>query len=89
LGSPKKLQFVADDDYLIIGPKIPYSTESVRFSSGTGVNIIYDAGFVHYLSSQFNLDFSERTSMAFKDVELDTQDFEGSQITFARIRMSA
>jgi hypothetical protein len=89
LGSPKELQFVPDGEYLIIGPKIPYSTEAVYFSSGKGSNIIYDAGFVQYLTKRFKLDFSERTSFAFKDVELETQDFEDEQITFARICMSA
>ena len=89
LGSPKSLQFVCDGDNLIIGPKIPHCTVSVKFSSGTGANIIYDAGFVQYLTKQFNLDFSARTSIAFRDVEVCSQEFEGESFTFARIHMAA
>ena len=88
LGKPKKLQFVTDGDYLIIGETIPYCTEAVAFSKGTGTNIIYDSGFVHFLTSRFNLDFSGRTSIAFRDVEVETQEFEDEEITFARIKMS-
>ena len=87
LGKPKKLQFVPNGEHLIIGKVIPHCTESVPFSSGTGVNIIYTSGFVHYLTNHFNLDFSERTSIAFRDVEICEQEFEGKDIIFAKIKM--
>jgi hypothetical protein len=59
----------------------------VPFSAGSGKNILYARGFVEYLTSRFDLDFTERTSMSFRDVEIRTQEYEGQQIIFAKIRM--
>jgi hypothetical protein len=87
LGSPTAIQFVADGDYLYLGQTIPYSTEFVPFSAGRGTNIIYARGFVNYLTKRFDLDFTDRTSMSFTDVEIRRQEYEGEQIIFARIKM--
>ena len=87
LGSPTKLQFAIGGDYLYVGATIPHSTESVHFSEGTGKEIIYNKGFVAYLTKQFKLDFSECTSKSFHEVEIGTQEHEGQQITYAKIKM--
>jgi len=87
LGSPKRLQFASDKNYLYIGKIIPHCTEYVSFSSGTGTNIIYDTGFVFYLTNQFNLDFSNCTSISFREIEIGTQEYEGQEITYAKIKM--
>ncbi len=88
LGSPKELQFVTDGDYLFIGKTIPHSTVSIPFSSGKGENIIYRAPFVQYLTKRFELDFSKRTSFSFHDVEIESHEFEGEEIVYAKVRMS-
>jgi hypothetical protein len=88
LNNPRAIQFVTNGDYLYIGAKIPHSTASVAFSSGKGTNIIYSSGFVHYLVRKFKLDFDECTSLAFHDVEIRSQEFEGEEIIFAKIKMS-
>ena len=87
LGSPKRLQFVADGKYLYIGATIPHSTEFVTFSKGVGTTIIYDAGFVEYISRTFDLDYSNRTSISFSEIKIETHEHENEQITYARIKM--
>jgi hypothetical protein len=87
LGSPKELQLVTDGDSLYIGDKIPHCTQSVPFSKGSGVNKIYNRGLVNYLTQRFKLDFTDCTSLSFRDVEIMTQEYEGGQITFAKICM--
>jgi hypothetical protein len=88
LDSPTTIQFVTDGDYLYLGQMIPHSTESVAFSTGKGTNIIYARGFVNYLTSHFNLDFTACTSISFTDIEIRRQEHEGKQIIFAKIKMT-
>ena len=88
LGNPKRLKFIRDGEYLILGENLPHCTESVAFSKGKGTTIIYDVQFVWYVTEQFNLDYSERTSYSFHDVEVGTQEHEGDVITYAKIKMN-
>ena len=88
LGSPETLQFVPDDEHLIIGSKIPYCTQEVKFSAGRGKTIIYSSGFVLFLAKRFKLDFSDRSSMSFQEVEIGQQEFEGELVIFAKIKMA-
>ncbi|MDR1508586.1 MAG: hypothetical protein LBS53_03000 [Synergistaceae bacterium] len=87
LGNPAAIQFATGGDYLYVGKTIPHSTESVPFSYGKGVNTIYARGFIIYLTNFFSLDFSNRTSISFTDVEIMEQEYEGEQIIFAKIKM--
>jgi hypothetical protein len=88
LDSPEEIQFVTNGDYLYVGAKIPYATESIPFSSGKGKNVIYHRGFVDFLTNHFQLDFSKRTSLSFRDVRIKTQEFEEEEIVFAKIKMA-
>jgi hypothetical protein len=88
LGSPKSLQFATDDDDLYIGAEIPYSTQSVPFSTGIGTNIIYSRKFVNFLVKRFQLDFTQRTSMSFREIVIETQEFEEREIVYAKIKMT-
>jgi hypothetical protein len=88
LGSPKSLEFAIDGNYLYIGAEIPYSTQSVPFSTGIGTNIIYNRGFVNFLTKRFGLDFTQRTSISFRDITIETQEFEEREIVYAKIKMT-
>ena len=90
LGNPKSFQFAFDDeDYLIIGETIPGATERVKFSAGADPNIAYDTSFVVLMSKKFGLDFSTRTSICFREIVVERQDYEGKEVVYARINMRA
>ena len=89
LGNPKSFQFAIDGDYLIIAETIPDATERVDFSAESAPNIAYNTPFVLITTDKFDLDFSERTSICFRDIVVERQDYEGDEIVYAKINMRA
>ena len=89
LGAPTAIQVARDDSNLIIGTKIPFATESFKFSPGKGTTIIYSANLVQWLTSVFRLDFTDgRVSRSFNDVTFETQEYDGEELTYAIINMA-
>lgn len=89
LGNPQAVQVALDEKFLYIGQVIPGSEESFAFSKGKGSNVLYNRGLVTYLTKHFGLNFSECTSISFRDVRIEEQTHEGAEIAFAVVRMIA
>ena len=72
LGQPKTLQFAvnSNENVLIIGEKLMDEEVSYRVSNKTR-GIVYNASLVEFVTEEFNLDFSEVSSMTFRNITLD------------------
>ena len=75
LGQPETLQFAINSDakVLIIGENLPNTNKSYSVSNKTR-GIVYNASLVEFVTREFELDFSEVTSMTFRDVILEKVD---------------
>lgn len=87
LESPETIQVVKNGDNLIMGREIPGATETFKFSKGKGTTIIYSGSFVKWIIDNFNLDFSKCVSKSFQKIRIESQNFEGSEITYAIVDM--
>lgn len=85
LGNPNSVQFAVRDNELYIGHQIPNSDERFRFAENK--NVIYNKALIRYLTETFSLDFSNRTSCAFKNAKIVTQEYEDMLYTIAVIKM--
>jgi len=75
LGQPETLQFAvnSNEKILIIGENLPNTNKSYNVSNKTR-GIVYNASLVEFVTREFELDFSEVTSMTFRDVILEKVD---------------
>jgi len=88
LGSPTQVQVAQDGKYLIIGATLPGAEEVFEFPTGKGTTILYNAALVKWVIDAFNLDYSNCVSRSYNKVRFDSQEVNGSKITFAIIEMN-
>lgn len=76
LENPKQIQFLiskTDDDWvLIIGENLK-AKDTFKFSPANP-QVIYCGTYIQSITAEFELDFSNRTSMTFSDIEIDEYD---------------
>lgn len=65
----EKVQFSFNDGVLAIGNNLPNNDNFFSVKPGKSKGNIYSAGLVEEITEQYSLDFSNRTSMTFDDVE--------------------
>ena len=63
-----------EDRKLVIGKELPFPKPTKLELKGVGKKISYNAGFVELLTSLFDLDFSDKSSMTMYDIVLDSID---------------
>ena len=88
LGSPEKVQFsiVADERVLLIGKELGMSNRyPVRTKNKPTV---YKASLTAQIADVFQLDFTEKSSMTFSDVAVDSLD-EGAKIAAVKMKVDA
>ncbi len=88
LGSPEKVQFsiVADEQVLLIGKELGMS-KSYPVSTNNKPTI-YKASVTAQIADVFQLDFTEKSSMTFSDVVVDSLD-EGAKIAAVKMTVDA
>lgn len=76
LSEPESIQFMTskDDGVLIIGKNLGVKN-SFKFSE-TNPCVIYCSGLVNSITEEFELSYTNKTSMSFSDIEIDDNDGE-------------
>lgn len=74
IGNPSKVQFALTDDNLIVGEKVLENNNDFNVKESRGKAIIYSSALVKEITENFNLDFSNRTSLTFSDVQYSNAD---------------
>lgn len=74
IGNPAKLQFALTDNNLIVGEKVLENNNDFNVKESSGKAIIYSSALVKEITENFSLDFSNRTSITFSDVQYSNAD---------------
>ncbi|MCB2354720.1 hypothetical protein [Clostridium estertheticum] len=69
LGSPLKVQFSFKGDVIAISEKLPKAENYYNIKKSGNKAIIYSSSLVKEIIKYFKLDFSNKTSMTFQEVE--------------------
>lgn len=84
IGNPVKLQFALTDNNLIVGEKVLEDNNDFNVKVSNGKAIIYSSALVKEITENFNLDFSNKTSLTFSDFQYSTTD--GVEIMIVKIK---
>ncbi|MGG3162164.1 MULTISPECIES: hypothetical protein [unclassified Geobacillus] len=68
LGCPRRVQFSFSDDEIAVGEELPENTHSFNVNKYGAKGVIYSAGLVQEITERFDLDFTSRVSITFRDV---------------------
>lgn len=69
LGKPSTLQFAFTDTSVIIGNNLPNNDNDFNVKDSNGKAIVYSTPLVTEIAEAFELDFDNRTSMTFGDIQ--------------------
>lgn len=72
LDNPSALQFVLskEDGCVVIGEELRPDERKIVFSK-KGSNVLYCGGIIKEITETFNLDYSDKTSQSFDNIEFD------------------
>lgn len=84
LGNPSTLQFAFSDTSVIIGANLPNNDNDFNVKDSNGKAIVYSTPLVTEIAEAFELDFSNRTSMTFGDIQYTTS--EDSPVLIVKIK---
>lgn len=74
---------MAEDGVALLAKALPFDAASNVKLSGSSKKIAYSAALVQLLTAEFGLDFSDRTSMSFNEVDFDNL----NGVTVAAVRI--
>ena len=83
LGNPDKLQIVFWQKGIVVGVGLPKADQFFPVKKSGNKGIVYSGGLVQEITSQFNLDFSERVSITFPKVAY--KDMDGHPLAFFKL----
>ena len=69
LSNPEMISISFSDDSMAIAEKLPNNDNLLKVRKSGGKGVIYSAGLVSEITNKYMLDFSNRTSITFSDVE--------------------
>lgn len=72
LGECETIQISITKAGIVVGETIPGNSKKFRVKKQGTKSIVYAAGVVREITEQFGLDYSERVSMTFSEVEFST-----------------
>jgi hypothetical protein len=84
IGKPNTLQFAFTDTSVIIGANLPNNNNDFNVKESNGKAIVYSTPLVTEIAKAFELDFTNRTSMTFGDIEYTNS--EGSPVIIVKIK---
>lgn len=79
-----KIQFAFSDDEIAIGKELPNNKNyfNIKMSKGTG--IVYCSELVFEITDLYDLDFSDRTSITFDNIQY--QSIQGVNVVIVKVR---
>lgn len=69
LSNPEMISISFSDDSMAIAEKLPNNDNLLKVRRSGGKGVIYSSGLVLEITNKYRLDFSNRTSITFSDVE--------------------
>lgn len=84
IGNPSKIQFALNENSFIIGEKVLEDNNDFNVKVSNGKAIIYSSALVKEITENFNLDFSNKTSLTFSDVQYSNTD--GVEIMIVKMK---
>ncbi|MDU1006882.1 MAG: amidophosphoribosyltransferase [Clostridium butyricum] len=84
LGKPSTLQFAFTDTSVIIGANLPNNNNDFNVKDSNGKAIVYSTSLVTEIAEAFELDFTNRTSMTFGDIQYTNS--EDSPVIIVKIK---
>ncbi|EHI96909.1 hypothetical protein CDLVIII_0171 [Clostridium sp. DL-VIII] len=84
LGKSSTLQFAFTDTSVIIGANLPNNENDFNVKDSNGKAIVYSTPLVTEIAEAFELDFSNRTSMTFGDIQYTAS--EDSPVIIVKIK---
>lgn len=84
LGKPSTLQFAFTDTSVIVGANLPNNDNDFNVKDSNGKAIVYSTPLVTEIAEAFELDFSNRTSMTFGDIQYTIS--EDSPVIIVKIK---
>jgi len=84
LGKPSTMQFASNDTSLIIGEKLPNNENDFNVRDSNGKAIVYSTPLVTEVAEAFELNFDNRTSMTFGDIQYTNN--EDSPVIIVKIK---
>ncbi|MDR3596449.1 amidophosphoribosyltransferase [Clostridium sp.] len=84
LGKPRALQFAFTDTSVIIGANLPNNNNDFNVKDSNGKAIVYSTPLVREIAEAFELDFDNRTSMTFGDIQYTNS--ENSPVIIVKIK---
>lgn len=69
LSNPEMISISFSDDSIAIAEKLPNNDNLLKVRKSGGKGVIYSVGLVSEITNKYMLDFSNRTSITFSDVE--------------------
>lgn len=87
LGSPGTIQILTDKDGIVISKALSGHATVFRLRKSGKKACVYSSNLVDTLTEEFKLDFSNRTSISFQDVEC--LNLEGEPVAFVLLRQTA
>lgn len=84
LGKPSIMQFAFNDTSLIIGEKLPNNKNDFNVKDSNGKAIVYSTPLVTEVAEAFELNFDNRTSMTFGDIQYTKN--EDSPVIIVKIK---
>lgn len=84
LGKPKTLQFAFSNTSVIIGANLPNNDNGFNVKDSNGKAIVYSTPLVTEIAEAFELDFDNRTSMTFGDIQYTNS--EDSPVIIVKIK---
>lgn len=85
IGNPSSVQISVSDTALKIGKSLKNC--EINFQLTGGGDTIYKSSLIDQLTEHFGLDFSERSSLTFDDVEVKMRRCNDEEIPFAVVRI--
>lgn len=84
LGKPSTMKFAFNDTSLIIGEKLPNNDNDFNVKDSNGKAMVYSTPLVKEIVEAFELNFDNRTSMTFGDIQYTNN--EDSQVIIVKIK---
>lgn len=86
LGNPSSVQISVSDTALKIGENLKNCTNNFQLTGGG--DTIYKSPLIEQITEHFGLDFSERSSLTFDDVEVKLRRCNDEEIPYAIVKIS-
>lgn len=86
LNNPSKISMSFSEEYIAVGTILPNNNNQLTIKSSAKKSFIYSAGIVSEITDKYGLDFSNRTSITFSEV--DYIEADGNTIAIIKAKLA-